>query len=340
MSKVRADQFSDRIGDGAPEFPYGLTSVGVVTATSFHGDGSGLSGIGGSSLSDSGNVKVQATSTGADITGNLAATGNVSGVNVSASGNVTAVDGTFSGNLTVQGTTTTIDSVVTSVDSMAVDGQISAGTRIGIGTTTPHVYSAAYGSLDINGTTGGIIDFRSDGDTVGRVSASGGTTALRGYGSGDLVLGVAAGTHVRIHGDNRQVEFLTSLSEKCIHDATGLTGDKTIDLVQNGNVYLNHTNAAGPFTINLRGNQNYTLSSMLGPDTSLSFMMTTAVNNASNYMTAFKIDDTTLTPGSNIFWSGGSAPSAAGTSGYDVYTFTIYKYSNNFQVFASLTNHA
>ena len=329
MSKVRADQFSDRIGDGAPEFPYGLTSVGVVTATSFHGDGSGLSGIGGSSLSDSGNVKVQATSTGADITGNLAATGNV-----------TAVDGTFSGNLTVQGTTTTIDSVVTSVDSMAVDGQISAGTRIGIGTTTPHVYSAAYGSLDINGTTGGIIDFRSDGDTVGRVSASGGTTALRGYGSGDLVLGVAAGTHVRIHGDNRQVEFLTSLSEKCIHDATGLTGDKTIDLVQNGNVYLNHTNAAGPFTINLRGNQNYTLSSMLGPDTSLSFMMTTAVNNASNYMTAFKIDDTTLTPGSNIFWSGGSAPSAAGTSGYDVYTFTIYKYSNNFQVFASLTNHA
>ena len=328
MSKVRADQFSDRIGDGAPTFPYGLRAVGVVTATSFHGNGSGLSGIGVSSLSDSGNVKVQATSTGADVTGNLAATGNV-----------TAVDGTFSGNLTVQGTTTTIDSVVTSVDSMAVDGQISAGTRIGIGTTTPQVYSA-YGSIDVNGTSGGIIDFRSDGNTVGRIAASGGTTSLRGYESGDLALGVAGGTHVRIHGDNRQVEFLTSLSEKCIHDATGLTGDKTIDLVQNGNVYLNHTNAAGPFTINLRGNATYTLSSMLGPDTSLSFMMTTAVNNASNYMTAFKIDGTTLTPGTNIFWSGGSAPSAAGTSGYDVYTFTIYKYSNNFQVFASLTNHA
>ena len=79
---------------------------------------------------------------------------------------------------------------------------------------------------------------------------------------------------------------------------------------------------------------------MIGPETSLSYMMTTAVNNSSNYMTAFKIDGTTLTPGSNIFWAGGSAPSAAGTSGYDVYTFTIYKYNNNFQVFASLTNHA
>lgn len=37
MSKVRADQFSDRAGDGAPTFPYGLTTVGVVTATSFSG---------------------------------------------------------------------------------------------------------------------------------------------------------------------------------------------------------------------------------------------------------------------------------------------------------------
>ena len=324
MSRIRADKLVNRAGSGGPHLPNGVASgftvAGVVTATSFRGDGSQLSGISAdsSSLVDSNSdTRVQATTSGATITG----------------------DTTISGNLNVNGTTTTIDTAVTSVDSLAVDGQIIAGTRIGIGTTTPQVYSA-YGSIDINGTSGGVIDFRSDGNTVGRVTASGGTVALSGFGSGDLTLGVAGGTHVRIHGDNRQVEFLTSLSEKCIHDATGLTGDKTIDLVQNGNVYLNHTNAAGPFTINLRGNATYTLSSMIGPESSLSFMMTTAVNNASNYMTAFKIDGTTLTPGTNIFWSGGSAPSAAGTSGYDVYTFTIYKYNNNFQVFASLTNHA
>ena len=325
MSRIRADKLVNRAGSGGPHLPNGVASgfsvTGVVTATSFSGDGSQLSGISAdsSSLVDSNSAtRVQATTSGATITG----------------------DTTISGNLNVNGTTTTIDTAVTSVDSLAVDGQITSGTRIGIGTTTPHVYSAAYGSLDINGTTGGVIDFRSDGNTVGRVTASGGTTALIGFGSGDLTLGVAGGTHIRIHGDNRQVEFLTSLSEKCIHDATGLTGDKTIDLLQNGNVYLNHTNAAGPFTINLRGDETYTLSSMIGPETSLSYMMTTAVNNSSNYMTAFKIDGTTLTPGSNIFWAGGSAPSAAGTSGYDVYTFTIYKYNNNFQVFASLTNHA
>ena len=325
MSRIRADKLVNRAGSGGPHLPNGVASgfsvAGVVTATSFKGDGSQLSGISvdSSSLFDSNSdIRVQATTSGATITG----------------------DTTISGNLNVNGTTTTIDTAVTSVDSLAVDGQIIAGTRIGIGTTTPYVYSSAYGSIDVNGTTGGLIDFRSDGDIVGRLTASGGTVALSGLGSGDLTLGVAGGTHVRIHGDNRQVEFLTSLSEKCMHDATGLTGDKTIDLVQNGNVYLNHTNAAGPFTINLRGDATYTLSSMLSVESSLSFMMTTAVNNASNYMTAFKIDGTTLTPGTNIFWSGGSAPSAAGTSGYDVYTFTIYKYNNNFQVFASLTNHA
>ena len=325
MSRIRADKLVNRAGSGGPHLPNGVASgfsvAGVVTATSFSGDGSQLSGISAdsSSLVDSNSdIRVQATTSGATITG----------------------DTTISGDLNVNGTTTTIDTAVTSVDSLAVDGQITSGTRIGIGTTTPQVYSSSYGSLEINGTTGGVIDFRSNGNTVGRVTASGGTVALSGFGSGDLTLGVAGGTHVRIHGDNRQVEFLTSLSEKCIHDATGLTGDKTIDLLQNGNVYLNHTNAAGPFTINLRGDATYTLSSMIGPETSLSYMMTTAVNNASNYMTAFKIDGTTLTPGTNIFWSGGSAPSTAGTSGYDVYTFTIYKYNNNFQVFASLTNHA
>ena len=40
--------------------------------------------------------------------------------------------GTFSGNLTVQGTTTTIDTAVTSVDSLAVDGHITAGGNLSL----------------------------------------------------------------------------------------------------------------------------------------------------------------------------------------------------------------
>ena len=143
MSRLRSNKVVNQAGTGAPELTYGavvpatgtisgaggINVTGIVTAASFSGDGSALTGVGDpSAIKDGSNVKVQAISTGANVTGNLAATGNVSGVNVSASGNVTAVDGTFSGNLTVQGTTTTIDTAVTEVDSLEIDGSIGVGT--------------------------------------------------------------------------------------------------------------------------------------------------------------------------------------------------------------------
>ena len=117
MSILRADSIRDRAGTGAPDFPNGATVTGVVTATSYRGDGSQLTGIDASSLKDGINVKVQAVSGGANVTGNFAATGNV-----------TAVDGTFSGNLTVNGTTSTIDTVITAVDSLNVEGNVGIGT--------------------------------------------------------------------------------------------------------------------------------------------------------------------------------------------------------------------
>jgi len=129
MSRIRADKLVNRAGTGAPELPFGLNApgglnvTGIVTATSFQGDGSALTGVGDpSALKDGSNTKVQATATGANVTGNVAATGNV-----------TAVDGTFSGNaivqgnLTVNGTTTTIDTAVTAVDSLAIDGDATVG---------------------------------------------------------------------------------------------------------------------------------------------------------------------------------------------------------------------
>ena len=74
---------------------------------------------------------------------------------------------------------------------------------------------------------------------------------------------------------------------------------------------------------------------------SLSFQLVTSQNNASYYMTSFKIDSNAQTPGSQIYWQGGSAPSAGGASGYDVHTFTIFKVASaSWKVFASLSNHA
>ena len=134
MSRIRADQLVNRAGSGGPKFPHGVAEgfsvSGIVTATSYRGDGSQLTGIDASSLKDGSNVKVQATNTGATVTGDIAATGNVTAVNVTASGNVSAVNATFSGDLTVNGTTTTIDTAVTSVDSLSLDGNITIGSTV------------------------------------------------------------------------------------------------------------------------------------------------------------------------------------------------------------------
>ena len=78
------------------------TFSGTVTATSFTGDLTG------------------------DVTGNVA--GNVTSSGANTLGSLTVSnDATIQGNLTVNGTTTTIDTAVTAVDSLAIDGNISVG---------------------------------------------------------------------------------------------------------------------------------------------------------------------------------------------------------------------
>ena len=64
MSKVRADNYTDRLGTGAPVFPNGVNVTGVVTATTFSGNATGLSANAtGTNLTLSGNLTVNGTQT-------------------------------------------------------------------------------------------------------------------------------------------------------------------------------------------------------------------------------------------------------------------------------------
>jgi len=85
--RVRADNFADASGTGAPEFTAGLTVSGVCTATSFSGN----------------------------LTGN--ATGLTGTPNITV-GSVTASSGSFSGNVTIGGTLTYQD--VEHIDSVGI----------------------------------------------------------------------------------------------------------------------------------------------------------------------------------------------------------------------------
>ena len=197
MSRLRSNKVVNQAGTGAPELTYGavvpgtgtisgaggINVTGIVTAASFSGDGSALSGIDASTLKDGSNTKVQAVSTGANVTGNVAA-----------SGNVTAVDGTFSGNLTVNGTTTTIDTATLSIEDK----------NIGLGSvTTPSNTTADGGGLTVFGGADGDKTLQWLDSTDRWTFAGGDVQANAFYGNGANLTGVISGVETKEGGTSR-----------------------------------------------------------------------------------------------------------------------------------------
>jgi len=111
MSKVRAEQYTNRLGTGAPEIPYGVTVP----------EGASIDGAGGLNLTG--------IATAGTFKGNL--TGDVSG-------NVTGVAATFTGPVTIGGTLTYED--VTNIDAVGLitarDGiKVTGGNIVGNNST-------------------------------------------------------------------------------------------------------------------------------------------------------------------------------------------------------------
>jgi len=96
MSKIRAEQYTNRAGTGAPSFPNGAEVTGILTATSFSG-----------SLTGTASTATAATN----------AYGLVGGPNITV-GTVSGTTGTFSGNVSIGGTLTYDD--VTNIDSVGL----------------------------------------------------------------------------------------------------------------------------------------------------------------------------------------------------------------------------
>ena len=127
MSKVRADQYTNKEGTGAPSFPNGASITGVLTATSFSG-----------SLAGTASTATAATN----------AYGLVGSPNISV-GTVSGTTGTFSGNVSIGGTLTYDD--VTNIDSV---GLITARSGINVlaGVSTFAAQIEANGGTKITGS--------------------------------------------------------------------------------------------------------------------------------------------------------------------------------------------
>lgn len=99
MSRLRANQITNKTANGAPTATNGLTVTGVCTATSFSGNGAGLVGV---ASTDNIDTSTNAVLSGIVTVGTLSVTGNagIAGVltyedvtNVDSIGVITARDG-------------------------------------------------------------------------------------------------------------------------------------------------------------------------------------------------------------------------------------------------------
>ena len=131
MSRLRANQITNKTANGAPTATNGFIVTGVCTATSFVGSGTALTGIDAATLKFGNATKAEAVSGGVNITGDVSISGalGVAGVltyedvtNVDSIGVITARDG-----LRVTG--------IATATSFHGDGSQLTGISVGIGTS-------------------------------------------------------------------------------------------------------------------------------------------------------------------------------------------------------------
>ena len=104
--------------------------------------------------------------------------------------------------------------------------------------------------------------------------------------------------------------------------------------IQSGNIIRFTGNENGTNSLNITG-----IHSTLANGEALSFTVIISPNG-SGIINAINIDG--VAPATAIQWSGGSVPSA-GSSGRDVYTFTVLKIgtaTNAYEIYGAATNYA
>lgn len=125
--------------------------------------------------------------------------------------------------------------------------------------------------------------------------------------------------------------------EKAAVSGSGLTGTVNFNWLD-GSVILVTANAAGNWTLNVRGDGSTTLNSSLATNDSISLALLVTQGSTAYYQSAMQIDGVSVTPK----WAGGSAPTAGNASSIDAYTFTIIKTAATptYTVLASQTKFA
>ena len=129
---------------------------------------------------------------------------------------------------------------------------------------------------------------------------------------------------------------IQSVAEKVTSSATAATGTLNYDVLTQA--VLNYTsNAAGNWTLNIRGDGSNSLNSIMDTGESITLAHLVPQGGSAYYNSAVTIDGSAITPE----WQGGAAPDAGNASSIDVYSYTIIKTGDaTFTALASQTQFA
>ncbi len=233
---------------------------------------------------------------------------------------------TVNGDLTVSGTTTTIDTQTLTVE----DKNIEMGV-----VTTPTDVTADGGGITLKGTTDKTLTWVDSTDcwtfnqSLDLTAGSASTPAL--IFNGDVNTGIfqsaadelaiaTGGTERFKVTSNGGIHFNNAeLIEKANVTAGKLSDNTNIDLA-NGMVHLFTTAETTTSTPNIRVDASTSLNSVMAIGESIAVtIITTAA--AAGYSAQLTIDGAAVTEN----WVGGAAPTDGGSSGVDIYNFTIIK---------------
>jgi len=130
--------------------------------------------------------------------------------------------------------------------------------------------------------------------------------------------------------------LITAARETTNIQADATSGTENLNVLSGSHMY--HTsNAAGNFTLNVRGDSSTTLNSLLSVGQTSSVVFSVTQGTTAYLLTALTIDGNAQT----VRWQGGTAPTAGNASSIDVYTFAITKTASaTFMVLGSQTRFA
>ena len=301
---------------------------GVITATSFSGSGSALTGVAstnniitGTAATFTGGVWVGSALTTSGITtvyNNTESTAINDGALVISGGVGIAKSLNVGGNVTVGGTLTYED--VTNIDVLGIAtyrNSLYVGSSEGSGTGTGITFTTQGNAYF--GKTGVVTATTFVGNITGNVT--GNASGL--YGSPAITVGTVVGSALTVSGITTVTNFETqgTLAEAFKTHTTAWNSNGNIDL-SDGNLHYNSTNLGGTGAfLNLISTAG--INTDLATGQALNVTAITAVNATTAFINALRIDGKGT--GITTSWVGGSVPTAGGGSNVDTYSFNILK---------------